>query len=243
MGVMDYENLSNKKFRDSNGAIKNALTKMKENTYFCQYLSKNLYDTDVYGMVLNRPCFKFTKLREDIYFIDTSVSGINADKSISTTNFMFVINEKGFWKRFKIFLKEDPTKQYIDTDNGVAVTVNKILNNQLDVDRIELTIINDEYKEILTKLRQVEPNPAIKNHAICKFNNINYYNKRVVIEILNKKEYEVVKKNAVNNQDVSHVSVNLGPYKRNDYDSSTDSRCLIYNPEDNAYAIYKHMYT
>ena len=196
MGLFDYEN-----FKKSG-----KLYKIYKNTNFCLSLGINLLNNDLFGKALNYHCFRFTKMREEIYFIQCDVMyKTEAEDKYISTPFIFLVNEESFWKRFRIYLKYDPNARLTSHDTNIMDFLNKLSSRSIQCNRIELNILPIEKKyidclyntykltnnllssskkdvELITKDNDTMYN-CIKNGAICNITGFFHYNKRICIDL------------------------------------------------------------
>ena len=196
MSLFDYEN-----FKKSG-----KLYKIHKNVNFCLSIGINLLNNDLFGKVLNYHCFRFTKMREEIYFIQCNVMYKNEteDKYINTP-FIFLVNEESFWKRFRIYLKDSPNTRLTSHDTNIMDFLNKLSAGTIQCNRIELNVLPVEQKSIdnlynAYKLNNSSLNEnkkgvelitkdndtmysCIKNGAICNITGFFHYNKRICIDL------------------------------------------------------------
>lgn len=254
MGAQDYETLATTM---CNGVPK--LQKICENKNFLRFLGKDIEDYNAIAP-LNKHCFKFTKLREDCYFIlcklsaNIEVEELDGDekpiittKHVEETRFVLV-NEMSFYKRFKIYKNSTSMDIYrYSFENNIVDIINSAINHDGKlVDHIQLALLETE-TEYLTKNKI---NTAFVNNADCEFLSVYTFNKRVIAEffdnfVLYKPSAKKASKDSIeSDSEVKRVnskgeeivfSINLGSYKEK-------TSVLYYDPNDSEYSKYKLLY-
>lgn len=226
MGLRDYEEMSYKVNPDDPNE-KSKLDLIKENQHFLYSFTKYCLKNS-YNGIINRHCFKFSRLRDEIYFIQCALTRI--DNSTPTNVYTFVVNEKSFWKRFSIYLKDSPGKMLMKGDETTVNILTKLCNNSGLVDKCYLNILgsektkldnfyNDAYSSDQEKLKKLN----LVDGALCKFVSFYHYNKHVWLDLLNTNvdDPELV-------GDENYVNAEFGDYK----DSNSEA---FYNPNDPNY--------
>ena len=94
MGAFDYEKSKEEKVADT---TRNERTS-KNTVYLSEYGKYTTASRGFIANVLNRPVYTYTKLREDIFYIHCRLFTEN-----NSLNYIFIVNEKSFWKRFTVF--------------------------------------------------------------------------------------------------------------------------------------------
>lgn len=228
MGIKDYEDFVETKVGDSN-----RIEVFKTNTnYIYHYVKYCLENTP--GGAVNRHCFKFARLRDEIFFIKCFL--IRPDAQYEMSEYCFVVTEKSFWNRFNIYLKSSPTSPVHPSD-GISVSklVKMITNDRELVERISITLFPYEERklnDIYSKLPSTEAKDEflrynVVNNAVCEICSMEHYNKRIWIELLTQPV-----KPPGSSVNVSH---NFGDYK--------DPNSLVnYNPKDPDYIDIMYLY-
>ena len=93
MGAFDYEKSKEEKVADT---TRNERTS-KNTVYLLEYGKYTTASRGFIANVLNRPVYTYTKLREDIFYIHCRLFTEN-----DSLNYIFIVNEKSFWKRFTV---------------------------------------------------------------------------------------------------------------------------------------------
>jgi hypothetical protein len=222
MGVHDYENMK----------LDGSLEKVKNNNEFSLFLGNAFIHQDTYGELLNKHCFKFTKIREEMYFIQCSL--MNRVEPYETGSFIFLVNKNSFWKRFSIYLKNNPKSPYIDSNNiDIVDFINKINNKRIEIDRIELNLLPIE-QEVLNSYNGDKK--FIANKSICSFIGVYSYNKRVVAEIFTQSAPGERSWTKYDDQNQAYsINVILGSYK-------DPESVMYYDPTDPNYQDYRNLY-
>lgn len=225
MGLRDYEEMSYKKNpEDSNE--KSKLDLLKENQYFIYSFTKYCIKNTAAGVV-NRHCFKFSRLRDEIYFIQCELTRPGTN---NTNLFTFVVNEKSFWNRFSIYLKSSPGRILLKGEDTTINILTKLCHNSSLVDNCCLHITDSE-KEKLDEMYDLAYsdqkaelyNLNLVDGALCKFVSFYHYNKHVWVDLLNT---DVDNPNVIGTTDF--VNANLGDYK----DPLSEA---FYKPDDENY--------
>ena len=200
MGYFDYENFKQTIIIPGDKPI----TKYDKlyNSIFCLTLGTNLTNEDYFGKILNYHCFKYTKMREEIYFIMCNVVNFDSNNKLISTPFVFLVNSKSFWKRFNIYLKDNPNAKLSPIDMEIEDFIYGIRSNTLKYDRIELNILSSEKNEIeeqynrnsnlrgddskapMVSLKDFATmHNCLKTGAKCYLTGLYHYNKRICIDL------------------------------------------------------------
>lgn len=100
MGLYDYEKMHSQEFPVKyNGAKVSQLEMMSLNKNWLNEVNPYVSSSDPIVKLLNRPVFKATQLREEIYFITCRC--YNAESKFN--DFTFIVNENTIFKRFRIY--------------------------------------------------------------------------------------------------------------------------------------------
>ena len=119
MGAFDYENAQINKVGG-----KSQLDFLNEHLNYNVKYSFCVTHAETYtAYVLNRPVFYYTKLREEIFFIDVKL--IN---TIGIKNYIFAVNERSFFRRFNVIDKDGIRLSYEDYPSLRNLLINIIRN-------------------------------------------------------------------------------------------------------------------
>lgn len=147
------------------------------------------------GSVLNRPVFYYTKLREEIYFINAKV--------ISPNGFMyytFAVNDKSFFRRFSIII--DTQRLVYNGEYTVDYIVNVIIKRNLA--KVQLNIYGFENSLLKDCDEYIHgENKYLINGAYIEFNSIVHYNKRMWLYLFCNQEIK-------NDPNPANVTTELG---------------------------------
>jgi hypothetical protein len=231
MGLRDYEIFSTT--IESNG--KSRLENMIENEGFLyKYMKYCLPNT--LGEAVNRHCFKFSRLRDEIFCVKCYLTRV--DNSTEPNLYYFFVNEKSFWNRFSIFLKNDPNSFLTKNTKLTAIDVlKKITDNPNIVDNCYINLFQYEirkkdqiYNAVLGTEKEEIHKANVENGSLCKIVDFTNYNKRIWYEILSQ-----TIKDPTSESGFSDLTCDFGSYK----DDSSD---MFYNPNDENYRDIMLMY-
>lgn len=172
MGAFDYEKSKEEKVADT---TRNERTS-KNTVYLSEYGKYTTASRGFIANILNRPVYTYTKLREDIYYIHCRLFTEN-----DSLNYIFVVNEKSFWKRFTVL--HNGIK--IIKDNGISVR--DMLRNCMirpNEYQIQLNIYKFESVELTGCTSDNDKLKFFKNATLVKFTTYRCKNKRLWLNYL-----------------------------------------------------------
>lgn len=180
MGAYDYEkskieNMGGKTVADY---IFNSIDFVKE--YSFAVTSTTTYT----GNIINRPVFYYTKLREDILFINTRLIS-----NLGIKDYIFAVNEKSFFKRFSIYDKNNKKICHYACQS-VKELITKIFKNPNDY-KIYLNLFKFEREGIVNctgdynNTNDNSLNGYLKDGVLVKFIGYKSFNKRLWLHYFN----------------------------------------------------------
>lgn len=190
MGLHDYEHLSSTIYpsKSSTGEERTFIDVITKNSNWRAEVCPCVYKNDPFADILNRPVFKATKLREELFFIKCQI--YNEDNEIN--EFTFVVNEYSIYKRFRIY-KDDSNMFF--TKNEMDLT-KYIQHLKLNDYRISIRLFNNEREELDAILANIPnaykyyENWKLKSGNVVKIVGIQHYNKRTWIYLLTENNVE-----------------------------------------------------
>lgn len=231
MGLRDFEEFSSTEVSDGVSRLDNL--KDKKSNFIYYYMKDCLKDTP--GEAVNRHCFKFTRLREEIYFVKCLL--VRPDNLYPIHQFNFVVNDKSFWNRFSIYLKSDPNNQLVPSKKYTCLDVLKMITNgdivekcninlfQYEIDKLD-EIIKDAVGSNKDKLLMYN----IVNNSSCKIIGYRNYNKRVWCDLLTQ-----VIKDPNSEGGIGNINSDFESYKEKTSE-------LYYDPKDPDYKDIRFLY-
>lgn len=248
MGLRDYEEFSTTEISEGKTRLQNLLdtATYDSKNHFIYFYMKDCLKASL-GEAVNRHCFKFSRLRDEIYFINCYLVNPNeTNKNVSDENnilnkihyFNFVVNDKSFWNRFTIYLKSDPNVPLTKNKNITCLDVLKMITNSDIVDRCTINLLPYEIEkidDIINKTvglsnKQILLNYNIVDGALCKIINYRNYNKRIWYELLTQ---PIVDPHSEGGSGI--IYSNFGSYK----DEHSE---MFYNPKDVNYKDISFLY-
>jgi hypothetical protein len=193
MGIYDYENYSSRlSVRKKSVVVDGVTTKvnmslLEEMQNNQNFLKKFLDATSIlndYTNKFNRPLFKITHLREDIYFINCLVTN---QKTNIVYPFVFAVNAKTIYKRFKVFYGEDSQEYFTSKTCTVSDYLYLMINS---TNRVTVNFWSSELTLIASHSSDSEPTTDYNKFAFTNNQNVHvtwfeHYNKRMWIALLN----------------------------------------------------------
>lgn len=195
MGLRDYEEGKDflTKYHGYNPEVDTIQMKMQIATYL-QWISS----LHMESLLINRHCFKFSKLREEIFFIKCYVTGID-ERHNDTTNTTeikhragdacFLVTEESFWNRFLVFKSKNSNnnERFTKKDCSVSDLINMIILNDPSIGRVIVNLYPEEEDNVYAVFTS-SPNKVLTsgfiNKGVCKFTGCQHYNKRMWIALL-----------------------------------------------------------
>lgn len=185
MGAFDLE-----RFKEEYIGNKTRLQYLHDNINYTLKFSLKCSGSPSYTYyVLNRPVFYYTKLREDIFFIDTQI--ITKE---GTAFYTFTANEHSFLKRFSV-IEASSGKKITDFSNislkNLLITCMKKPNtyniylNIYDFEQIGLITCNSDYNDTIYMY-----NKYLKTGSLIKIKSFVNYNKRLWLYLFNNSKIE-----------------------------------------------------
>ena len=173
MGMKDYEYYANTRIDalSPTGEVikKTLLEQLKENKEFIKQYSEYLKINNRYGNIINRPIFKYTKLREEIFFITTKIKDVSTN---NTCNFVFAVNEKSFSKRFRVYKNNDHSNILGTRSSDVESVLKNVISDSNNYN-IRLNILGFEKEAMETIYNNISPlEKDILDKLYIKNNNI-----------------------------------------------------------------------
>lgn len=185
MGLHDYEHLSAKihPVKTTTGKERSYLVAMANNVNWLNSVYPWVLKDDPITDLFNRPVFKATKLREEIFFIKCKLYNIDGD----INEFVFVVNEHSIYKRFRIYREKNSSLFFTNIDTPLNEYIDMIKSCNY---RIDLRLFNNEIENLKLIYRdlpagyQYYENYGFRNGSIIEPISIQHYNKRAWIYLL-----------------------------------------------------------
>lgn len=172
------------------------------------------------GKVINRHCFRYTKLREEIFFIKCDLFGkdiINETNIDCSGEAVIIVNETSFWNRFNVFKSSNIHERFTKKDGySVADMIHLMETNDPIIGRITINILTHETNEIHSALFNdisLVKKCGLVDKAVCKVTDSMHYNKRMWLALFKDKEgnnFTYVKE--TDNLNI-HVTIDMDDYK------------------------------
>ena len=217
MGLRDFEDFNATIWYNDKTRLENLISD-KEKCY--SYIKYCLGDV---GDAINNHCFKFSRLRDEIFFVSCYL--IRKDNSTEPYLYKFFVNEKSFWNRFNIFLKNDPNTPLSKSNNITAIDVLNIITNNKDlVHNCSINLFPYEENIINSLIHRRSSVSSeiykynLENGSLCKILDFTHYNKRVWYELLS--------------QEVKDPESENGNTLSCNFNYKDPSNVMYYNPND-----------
>lgn len=242
MSAQDIEILTSDEFKKND---KTKLQRIYENIPFIRLLCRDIIEDSPLRFA-NNHCFKYTKLREDCYFIDCTLTTKRVDPETNITkeivsNNTIIVNETSFWNRFSFYKSSTSNEKYKPKDNiDIGSLLTRASINNVGIDHIVLNVLpceSEQIENIDSKKNNFLDTNGFVNGASVKINDFYVFNKRVVIELFNPARVDLHVKDPVTTDVIkSYLLQYISRY--------TDKNSIMYyNPDDPGYTKYKLLYS
>lgn len=176
--------------------LKNGINYLK--FYALPFINTNNSVSKNYTDVINKPIFKYTKLREDIHIITTKI----IDENNNVLDFKFAVNDKSIWKRFNFY--NNNGIKVVTESMSVGELVRKVSNNELIAKLYLFKFEEDELAEIS---QTTEPNVKFfKTGITVKFYGDEYHSKLLWLKLFNNTD-------TVISQEINDLNLGLESYR------------------------------
>lgn len=241
MSAQDIEILTSDEFKKND---KTKLQRIYDNKPFIRFLCKDIINDSPLRFA-NTHCFKYTKIREDCYFIDCNLTinriipETNEVKTITSNNTV-IVNETSFWNRFSFFKNSVNNEKYKRDDIDIGSLLTKASVNNNGIDHIILNVLPCEQEQIESmdfKKSEFLNTNGFVNGASVKINDFYVFNKRVIIELLNFKRTDLHIRDKNTGDTIKAYDLQ---YMMNYTDENS---VFYYDPNNSSYSKYKLLYS
>lgn len=235
MGLKDFEEFSSTEIDEGVSRMDNLVNSKNSssNKFIYYYIQDCLKGSP--GEAVNRHCFKFTRLRDEVYFITCYL--VRPDNLYPIHQFNFVVNDKSFWNRFSIYLKDDPNTPLVKSKQYTCLDILKMITNGNIVDKCTINLFQyeiDKLQEIIDDAVGTNKDKLLKynmvNNASCKIIGYRHFNKRVWYELLSQ-----TIKDPKSEGGIGEIYSEFGSYKEKDSE-------MYYDPNDPDYKDISFLY-